>query len=115
MNSTLVIGMAAATFYTRAPPSPHAGYPPYLPFLIISIAVVACVVSNALLANSAVVARNRMVETIQAKRRIWKLLAEKEAALRSNALKQQFISIASHEVSKFFLHDIICYFIYDVY
>ena len=93
-------GMWAATFYTRAPPSADAGYPTFLPFTILVIAVFVCVISNAVLAHSAIISRNRMAEVILTKRRFWRIMAEKEAAEQANELKQQFISVASHEVSK---------------
>ena len=93
--------MAAATFYTYAPPSPQAGYPAFLPVSIVGIAVVVCVMSNAVLAHAAVAARNRMAEMILTKRRLWRIMAEKEAAEQAIELKQQFISIASHEVRNF--------------
>ena len=91
--------MAAATFYTRAPSTPDAGYPAFLPFTILGIAVAVCVVSNAVLAHAAIAARNRMAEMILTKRRLWRIMAEKEAAEQAIELKQQFISVASHEVS----------------
>ncbi|KAH9942971.1 histidine kinase [Amylocystis lapponica] len=91
-------GMAAATFYTYSPPSPQAGYPTYLPFTIIGVAVLVCVVSNVILAHSAIIARNRMAEIILTKRRLWRIMAEKEAAEQAAELKQQFISVASHEI-----------------
>ena len=91
--------MSAATIYTKAPPSANPGYPAYLPFTIISIAIFVCVVSNAILADSAIAARVRMAEMIFTKRRLWRITAEKEAAERAKELKQQFISVASHEVS----------------
>ena len=91
-------GMAAATFYTFAPPSPNPGYPAFLPFTIVGIAVTVCVVSNALLAHAAITARNKMAEMILTKRRVWRIMAEKEAAEQAIELKQQFISVASHEV-----------------
>ncbi|KAI0640325.1 hypothetical protein C8Q77DRAFT_1085995 [Trametes polyzona] len=91
-------GMAAATFYTSSPPSSHAGYPEFLPITIIGIAVLVCVVSNAILAHSAITARNRMAEIILTKRRLWRIMAEKEAAEQAIELKQQFISVASHEI-----------------
>ncbi|KAH9946934.1 histidine kinase [Amylocystis lapponica] len=92
------IGMAAATFYTYSPPSPQAGYPAYLPFTIVGIAVLVCVISNVILANSAIVARSRMAEMALTKQRLWRIMTDKEAAERANELKQQFISIASHEI-----------------
>ena len=91
--------MWAATFYTKAPPSPDAGYPEYLPFAILVMAIFVCVISNAVLAHSAILSRNRMAEVILTKRRFWRIMAEKEAAEQANELKQQFISVASHEVS----------------
>ena len=92
--------MASATFYTYAPPSPNPGYPAFLPVTIASIAVSVCVVSNAILAHAAITARNRMAEMILTKRRLWRIMAEKEAAEQAIELKQQFISVASHEVGK---------------
>ncbi|KAH8099866.1 histidine kinase [Cristinia sonorae] len=92
------IGMAAATIYTTAPPSPTAGYPAYLPFVIVGVAVFVCVVSIAVLAHSAIISRYRLEEMIVTKRRLWRIMAEKEAAEQANELKQQFISVASHEI-----------------
>ena len=69
-----------------------------LKFTIVGIAVSVCVVSNAILAHAAVTARNRMAEMILTKRRLWRIMAEKEAAEQAIELKQQFISVASHEV-----------------
>ena len=90
--------MWAATFYTSALPSPNAGYPTFLPFSVLVISVFVCVISNAVLAHSAIISRNRMAEIILTKRRIWRIMAEKEAAEQANELKQQFISVASHEI-----------------
>ena len=42
-----------------------------------------------------------MAEMILTKRRLWRIMAEKEAAEQAIELKQQFISIASHEVRIF--------------
>ena len=91
--------MWAATFYTSALPSPNAGYPTFLPFSVLVISVFVCVISNAVLAHSAIISRNRMAEIILTKRRIWRIMAEKEAAEQAIELKQKFISVASHEVS----------------
>ena len=90
--------MAAATFYTSATPSPKAGYPAFLPFTIVGVAVLVCVLSSALLAHAALTARHRMAEMILTKRRLWRIMAEKEAAEQAIELKQQFISVASHEI-----------------
>ena len=93
--------MQAATFYTSAPPSEEAGYPTFLPFTILALAAFVCVISNAVLAHSAITSRNHMAEVILTKRRLWRIMAEKEAAEQANELKQQFISVASHEVRHF--------------
>ena len=69
-----------------------------MPYVILIIAVFVCVISNAVLAHVAIISRNRMAEVILTKRRIWRIMAEKEAAEQANELKQQFISVASHEV-----------------
>ncbi|KZT73395.1 hypothetical protein DAEQUDRAFT_684402 [Daedalea quercina L-15889] len=93
-------GMAAATFYTYTAPGPpgQAGYPAYLPATIVGVAVCVCVISNLVLAHSAIAARNKMAEMILTRRRLWRIMAEKEAAEQANELKQQFISVASHEI-----------------
>ncbi|KAL4250261.1 hypothetical protein ABKN59_003107 [Abortiporus biennis] len=98
ISSMHYTGMAAATFYTRAPPNPNAAYPAYFPFTIVGIAIFVCVISNGTLAHSAISSRNRMAEMILTKRRLWRIMAEKEAAEQANELKQQFISVASHEI-----------------
>ena len=90
--------MAAATFHSYAPPDPAATYPMYLPITIIGVAFCVCVISNATLAHNAINSRNRMAEMILTKRRLWRIMAEKEAAEQANELKQQFISVASHEI-----------------
>ena len=56
------------------------------------------VISNVVLAHAAISSRNKMAEMILTKRRLWRIMAEKEAAEQANELKQQFISVASHEV-----------------
>ncbi|KAI0348204.1 hypothetical protein BDW22DRAFT_64594 [Trametopsis cervina] len=91
-------GMGAASFYTKSPPMQNAGYPTFLPFTILALAAFVCVISNAVLAHSAIISRNRMAEVILTKRRLWRIMAEKEAAEQANELKQQFISVASHEI-----------------
>jgi hypothetical protein len=90
--------MGAASFYTKEPPAENAGYPAFLPTIILTVAAFVCVISNAVLAHSAIMSRNHMAEVILTKRRLWRIMAEKEAAEQANELKQQFISVASHEV-----------------
>ena len=90
--------MWAATFYTRTLPAKDPGYPSFLSFSVLVIAIFVCVISNTVLAHSAILSRNRMAEVILTKRRIWRIMAEKEAAEQANELKQQFISVASHEI-----------------
>ncbi|KAI0095070.1 hypothetical protein BDY19DRAFT_902099 [Irpex rosettiformis] len=93
-----VLGMRAASFYTKPGPSDHPGYPAFLPFSIPAVAAFVCVVSNAVLAHSAIISRNHVAEVILTKRRKWCIMAEKEAAEQASLLKQQFISVASHEI-----------------
>lgn len=92
--------MAAATFHTYSPPAApgQSGYPTYLPVMIVGIALSVCIMSNMALSHSSIIARNKMAEMVQTKRRLWRIMAEKEAAEQANERKQQFISVASHEV-----------------
>ena len=95
--------MRAASFYTKSLPSDDPGYPTFLPYSILAVAAFVCVISNAMLAHSAITSRNHMAEVILTKRRLWRIMAEKEAAEQANELKQQFISVASHEVRSMLL------------
>ncbi|KAI0728364.1 histidine kinase-like ATPase [Fomitopsis betulina] len=94
------MGMAAATFHTYSPPAApgQSGYPTYLPVMIVGIALSVCIMSNMALSHSSIIARNKMAEMVQTKRRLWRIMAEKEAAEQANERKQQFISVASHEI-----------------
>ncbi|KNC97612.1 uncharacterized protein SPPG_07080 [Spizellomyces punctatus DAOM BR117] len=92
-------GVYAATFYTTTPPPYNKGaYPLYVAFYIIGFALGTCFISYIMLANIVTQSRNRLAEMITTKRRLWKVLAEKEAAERANKVKTDFISVASHEI-----------------
>ncbi|KZP17379.1 hypothetical protein FIBSPDRAFT_957202 [Athelia psychrophila] len=101
-------GMEATTMWTRAPSEPGTGFPAYLTWTIIGSSLLVCIAANALLANRAVCARRRMAETLRAKRSLWRVIAEKEAAERAHELKQRFISIASHEATLCPMHCALC-------
>lgn len=88
-----------ATFVSSAPPSPNGGsYPSSIPFTITALAILTCVLASGMLAQNATVSRNRLAELILTKRRMWRVMAEKEAVDRASELKQSFISVASHEL-----------------
>ncbi|KAI9007347.1 hypothetical protein BC832DRAFT_610594 [Gaertneriomyces semiglobifer] len=92
-------GMLAADFYTTLPPPyDHGGYPASLPLTIAGVAILTCFVSFVALAHAVSLSRNKLQEVIQTKRRLWRVIAEKEAAIRENRLKTDFISVASHEI-----------------
>ncbi|KZO89817.1 hypothetical protein CALVIDRAFT_569584 [Calocera viscosa TUFC12733] len=76
------------------PPSPAAD----IPSLILTLAVSTYVLSYAALAHQITQSRNRLAETIFTKRRLWKVIAEKEAFARANQQKSEFIAVASHEI-----------------
>ncbi|KAJ9102873.1 hypothetical protein QFC19_004601 [Naganishia cerealis] len=42
--------------------------------------------------------RDELMEAIRTKRALWRTMAEKEAAVRSDKMKMEFISVASHEI-----------------
>ncbi|KAJ3282546.1 hypothetical protein HK104_010840 [Borealophlyctis nickersoniae] len=95
------IGVMAGTFYTSLPPPyTNGGYPPYLPFSVTVVALMTCFVSYMLVAHKASQSRNRLREMILTKRKLWMLMAQKEAADRNNRIKMDFISVASHEIRK---------------
>ncbi|KAH9912153.1 histidine kinase [Epithele typhae] len=107
-SSVHYISVATATFYTRAAPVTDPGYPASIPVAIMAVVGFFSVVSSVLLAHVAITARNRMAEVILTKRRLWQIMAEKDAAEQAVELKQQFISIASHEI-RTPLHTVIGY------
>ncbi|KAH9912152.1 uncharacterized protein BXZ73DRAFT_82448 [Epithele typhae] len=82
-------GMAAATFYTRAAPVPDPGYPAFLPVVIRNV-------ERAARARGADCAEPDGGDDPD-EAALWRIMAEKEAAEQAIELKQQFISVASHE------------------
>ena len=71
-----------------------------IPMTIVTVAVVVCVLCNALLAHAALTARNRMAEMILTKRRLWRIMAEKEAAEESDAQGREEAGVAHHEAEE---------------
>ncbi|KIX00844.1 uncharacterized protein Z518_09909 [Rhinocladiella mackenziei CBS 650.93] len=91
-------GMWATTFWSRADPTQDRGYPPNLAVAVTSIAIVTCILANGLLAHSATVARNKLAEIVQTKRKLWAAIAQKENAEAAAAARSEFIASASHEI-----------------
>ncbi|KAJ6260823.1 Hybrid signal transduction histidine kinase J [Drechslerella dactyloides] len=92
-------GMWAATFCTtRPPPWDQGAIPAVLPLSIAFVAIISCLMSYVVLARTITQSRDRLVEMIVTKRKLWKTIAEKEAAERNDRAKTEFISVASHEL-----------------
>ena len=91
-------GMWATTFWSRAPETAEHGYPPNLAVAVTSIAILTCMLANGLLAHSATVARNKLAEIVQTKRKLWAAIAQKENAEAAAAARSEFIASASHEI-----------------
>jgi signal transduction histidine kinase/CheY-like chemotaxis protein len=91
-------GMWATTFWSRAPETNKHGYPPNLAVAVTSIAILTCMLANGLLAHSATVARNKLAEIVQTKRKLWAAIAQKENAEAAAAARSEFIASASHEI-----------------
>jgi NO-binding membrane sensor protein with MHYT domain len=64
-------GMWATTFWSEAQDTTKRGYPPNLAVAVTSIAILTCLLANGLLAHSATVARNKLAEVVQTKRKLW--------------------------------------------
>ncbi|ODQ53950.1 hypothetical protein SAICODRAFT_18514 [Saitoella complicata NRRL Y-17804] len=94
------VGMAAATFVTDLPEDQRdtGDLKTLLPFSVVTVCMITCFASYILLSYSLIQSRNKLAEMILTKRRLWKVLAEKEAAEHANRVKTEFISIASHEI-----------------
>ncbi|KIW61292.1 hypothetical protein PV05_01431 [Exophiala xenobiotica] len=91
-------GMWATTFWSRGPPSQDRGYPPDLPVAVTSIAILTCMLANGLLAHSATIARNKLAEIVQTRKKLWAAIAQKENAEAAAAARSEFIASASHEI-----------------
>ncbi|EXJ89862.1 hypothetical protein A1O3_02929 [Capronia epimyces CBS 606.96] len=91
-------GIYATTFWSRASPSEDHGYPPNLAVAVSCIAIVTCIFANGLLAHSATVARNKLAEIVQTKRKLWAAIAQKQNAEAAAHARSEFIASASHEI-----------------
>ncbi|KAF3913916.1 hypothetical protein ABW21_db0205554 [Orbilia brochopaga] len=92
-------GMWAATFYaTQPPPYNHGSIPTVLPLGVAFVAIISCLMSFVVLARTVTQSRDRLAEMIITRRKLWKAIAEKEAAERNEKVKTEFISVASHEL-----------------
>lgn len=91
-------GMRATTFWSRTSDTENRGYPPNLAVAVTSIAILTCMLANGLLAHSATVARNKLAEVVQTKRKLWAAIAQKENAEAAAAARSEFIASASHEI-----------------
>ena len=91
-------GMAATKFYSSHEPSKAKDYPPELAAAIATIAIITCLSANYLLAHSATVARNKLAEIVQTRRKLWAAIAQKENAEAAARARSDFIASASHEI-----------------
>jgi NO-binding membrane sensor protein with MHYT domain len=81
-------GQAAATFHSSAAPGTGgSNVPIFLIIMIAASAVATCLVSNIVLAHVTATTRDRIIETVITKRRLWRVMAQKEAAESANSLK----------------------------
>ncbi|KAK8196761.1 hypothetical protein M8818_006928, partial [Zalaria obscura] len=69
-----------------------------LAIAIVSIAITTCLAANFLLAHSATVARNKLAEIVQTRRKLWAAIAQKENAEAAALARSEFIASASHEI-----------------
>ncbi|KAK5065226.1 hypothetical protein LTR84_001064 [Exophiala bonariae] len=91
-------GIWAVTFWSEADETTEQGYPPNLAVAVTSIAVLTCMLANGLLAHSATLDRNKLVEIVQTRRKLWAAIAQKEHAEAAAAARSEFIASASHEI-----------------
>lgn len=91
-------GMWATSFWSLAEPTQHRGYPPRLAVAVGAVAVGTCIIANGLLAHTATMARNKLAEVVQTKRKLWAAIAQKENAEAAAAARSEFIASASHEI-----------------
>lgn len=91
-------GMGATTFWSHRDSSGKRGYPPELAAAIATIAIVTCLAANFLLAHSATIARNKLAEIVQTRKKLWAAIAQKENAEAAARARSEFIASASHEI-----------------
>lgn len=91
-------GMWATSFWSFAEPTKHRGYPPRLAIAVGTVAIGTCIIANGLLAHTATMARNKLAEVVQTKRKLWAAIAQKENAEAAAAARSEFIASASHEI-----------------
>ncbi|KAL2430283.1 hypothetical protein ABEF95_004267 [Exophiala dermatitidis] len=91
-------GMFATMIWSRAGPSQDHGYPPNLAVAVSCIAIATCIFANGLLAHSATVARNKLAEVVQTKKKLWAAIAQKQNAEAAAHARSEFIASASHEI-----------------
>ncbi|KAL2425623.1 hypothetical protein ABEF91_008510 [Exophiala dermatitidis] len=91
-------GMFATMIWSRAAPSQDRGYPPNLAVAVSCIAIATCIFANGLLAHSATVARNKLAEVVQTKRKLWAAIAQRQNAEAAAHARSEFIASASHEI-----------------
>lgn len=110
-------GMLAATFYIVAGPDyrgpfipgtnppmiditalPGSETPHGLAISVILVGFITCMLSYVLLARSVTQSRDELVSAIHTKRTLWRVMAEREAAVRADKQKTEFIAVASHEI-----------------
>ena len=96
--ANLRLGMRAATFFSYRPPSEERGYPSTLAATVAGIAIATCLAASLLMAHAATVSRNKLVEIVQTRRKLWMAVAQKENAEAAAAARSDFIASASHEI-----------------
>lgn len=96
-------GQAAATFYSRAAPTDHPGFPDALPFSIVALTIATCLVSTTLVSHAATISRNKLIEMIHVKQQLWKTLAQKEAVEATVALQTEFTYVLGASTRHSFL------------
>ena len=96
--ANLRLGMRAATFFSYRPPSEKRGYPSTLAATVAGIAIATCLAASLLMAHAATVSRNKLVEIVQTRRKLWMAVAQKENAEAAAAARSDFIASASHEI-----------------
>jgi signal transduction histidine kinase len=77
---------------------PASTIPHGLAISVILVGFITCMLSYVLLARSVTQSRDELVSAIHTKRALWRVMAEKEAAIQADKQKTEFIAVASHEI-----------------